>query len=152
SNDPLRGYKNELYEGGIRVCAFANWPGVLEPRTVDESLHAVDWMPTLTHLAGWKCPDDLQFDGANLWPLLTGRTSELSPRPIYIPHPSGAVVLHDGWKLITWNQKNRKPELYHLAQDPRETADLAKTEPEKLRQMQSLLEELRKADVTEKPE
>ena len=76
SNLPLRGHKNTLYEGGVRVCAFANWPGRLAPRRVTAPLHAADWMPTLTKLAGWQPPADLQFDGLDVWPLLTGEVEQ----------------------------------------------------------------------------
>ncbi len=151
SNAPLRGDKNELYEGGIRVCAFANWPGKLAPHKVDAPMHAVDWMPTLTRLAGWQPPSDLQFDGIDLWPTLTGKTERREPRTIYIPHRAGAVVIRDGWKLISWT-RNRKDELYHIAEDPGETTELAATMPERARELQSLLEQLRTADVQEKPE
>ncbi len=50
SNEPLRGQKAELYEGGIRVPAFVNWPGKLAPRKVAAPMHVSDWFPTL---AAW---------------------------------------------------------------------------------------------------
>ena len=43
-----------LYEGGVRVPAFVNWPGKLKPGVVNEPLHMVDVMPTLLALAGGK--------------------------------------------------------------------------------------------------
>ena len=54
SNAPFRGGKGSLYEGGVRVPAFVNWPGHLKPRVVKEPLHMVDVMPTLLALAGGK--------------------------------------------------------------------------------------------------
>ena len=46
SNAPLRSSKTHVYEGGIRVPAFANWPGKLDAVVCDAPLHAVDWLPT----------------------------------------------------------------------------------------------------------
>ena len=46
-NKPLRGWKGDVYEGGIRVPAFVNWSGVLKPGQCDAPIHIVDWMPTL---------------------------------------------------------------------------------------------------------
>ncbi len=54
SNAPFRGGKGSLYEGGVRVPAFINWPARLKPRVVNEPLHMVDVMPTLLALAGGK--------------------------------------------------------------------------------------------------
>jgi len=150
SNRPLRGYKNQLYEGGIRVSAFANWPGQLSPRKVEETLHAVDWMPTLTRLAGWTPPAEVRFDGEDLWPLLTGETTALPSRAIYIPHPGGRVMIREGWKLITYNDQ-RKPQLFQVRRDPGETRNLAEREPGKLAELQAVLSELKRADVTELP-
>lgn len=150
SNLPLRGQKGQLYDGGMRVCAFANWPGTLQPRKVSAFLHAADWMPTLTKLVGWQPQRLPPFDGRDIWPVLSGKTETLEPRPIYIPHNGGQVVLHDGWKLIA--RKGGKTELYHVAADVAEERDLAEAEPARVKAMQAMLEELRKGDLTQLPE
>jgi len=153
SNLPLRGHKNTLYEGGVRVCAFANWPGKLRPRKLGAPIHAADWMPTLTKLAGWQPPTDLKFDGMDAWPLLTG-AEKPAPRTIYIPHPSGSIVLRDGWKLIERKATKRSKagvELFNVTADPFEEKDLAQAEPERVKQLQSILADLRAGDLKEMP-
>jgi arylsulfatase A-like enzyme len=154
SNLPLRGHKNTLYEGGVRVSAFANWPGRLAPRKLAAPLHAADWMPTLTKLAGWTPPAGLKFDGLDIWPLLTGAVAKPEPRTIYIPHASGAIVLRDGWKLITRKTTKKNAggvELYNVTADPREEHDLAKAEPKRVQELQALLVELRRDDLAKMP-
>lgn len=149
SNLPLRGQKGQLHEGGVRVTAFANWPGVLEPRKVSDPIHAADWMPTIIALTGGKV-DAAKFDGRDIWPLLTGREEKPAPRSIYIPHPSGATVLHGDWKLISY--KGKKPaELYRITSDPYEKANMAEQEPARLAELQGILANLRRDDVTELP-
>ena len=160
SNLPLRGHKNTLYEGGVRVSAFVNWPGRLKPGKLSAPLHAADWMPTLTKLAGWTPPADLKFDGLDIWPLLTGVVTKPEPRTIYIPHPSGAIVLRDGWKLIArkgGNAKKKKAatagsvELYNVTTDPCEEHDLVASEPQRVKELQALLTELRRGDLDKMP-
>jgi len=72
---------------------------VLKPRKLIAPLHAADWMPTLTKLAGWRRPADMKFDGLDIWPLLTGAVEKAEPRTVYIPHPSGAAIYQGEWKL-----------------------------------------------------
>lgn len=154
SNLPLRGHKNTLYEGGVRVSAFANWPGRLAPRKLTAPLHAADWMPTLTKLAGWQPPAELPFDGLDVWPLLTGAVEQPAPRTIYIPHPSGAVVLRDGWKLIARKATKKggpAVELYNVTDDPFEKQDRAAAEPQRVKELQALLAALRAGDLQEMP-
>lgn len=150
SNKPLRGNKNNLYDGGTRVVAFANWPGTLQPRKVSAFMHAADWTPTLTKLAGWEPKTPPKFDGRDVWPVLSGKTETLEPRVIYVPHPTGAVVHYDGWKLLSF--KNGKTELYHVAVDVSEEKDLAAAQPDRVKALQAMLEELRKDDLTTLPE
>lgn len=150
SNLPLRGNKAQLYEGGVRVSAFANWPGRLKPGRMAQPMHAADWMPTLTALAGWKPEADPKFDGRDVWPLVAGEAKYDAPRTIYIPLPNRAAVLHGDWKLIAG--KEGKAELFNLAADPYEKRDLAAEEPDRVRTMQSLLAELRRGDRTGIPD
>jgi arylsulfatase A-like enzyme len=152
SNEPLRGHKGQLYEGGIRVCAFVNWPGKLAPGKLTVPIHAADWMPTLTQLAGWQKPADMQFDGQNIWPLLTGEQKQLAPRPIYIPAVRGSALLYDGWKLISRQVKTgEKVELFHIDEDPTESHEVAKQFPDRVEKLQTMLIELQKDDLTELP-
>lgn len=150
SNVPLRGNKAQLYEGGVRVPAFANWPGTLAPRKVTAPLHVADWMPTLTKLAGYTPTTDLKWDGLDVWPVLTGAVEKPAPRTIYIPMRGGAAVRHGDWKLIS-TKKDSKQELFNLAADPYEKNDLAKTEPGKVKELEQLLADLRKNDNTTIP-
>jgi arylsulfatase A-like enzyme len=71
-NTPLRAGKGTIYEGGIRACAFATWPGHIPGGpTITEPMHAVDWYPTLLKLAGASLEQKLALDGLDVWPMLT---------------------------------------------------------------------------------
>ncbi|MHC4573955.1 MAG: sulfatase-like hydrolase/transferase [Planctomycetota bacterium] len=146
SNLPFRGLKAQLYEGGIRVPTIVNRPGKLAPRKVDSPVHVVDWMPTLTRLAGYKPKQDLKWDGRNIWPLLTGEVTQPEPRTLYWKFTRGrSAVRHGDWKLIV-DGKEKSVELYNLAEDPYEKHDLASERPEQVDKLEALLAEQRKLD------
>ncbi|MHC5544441.1 arylsulfatase B, partial [Singulisphaera rosea] len=68
SNGPLRGAKATLYEGGVRVPAFATWEGHIKPGSVANApLHVVDWYPTLLKLTGISLDQPLALDGRDAW-------------------------------------------------------------------------------------
>ncbi len=89
-------------------------------------------MPTFCSLTGYQRSPDLKWDGADIGPLLTGKAQpgdgEFAARSLYWVAPgwrSRAVRVGD-WKLIVQGEgESRKVELFNLAQDPRETTDLA---------------------------
>jgi arylsulfatase A-like enzyme len=79
-NAPLRGEKDSLYEGGIRVCAFANWPGRLSPGKVTAPLYVGDWLPTVAGLVGLKPAADPGWDGLDRWDVVSNANATPPPR------------------------------------------------------------------------
>jgi arylsulfatase A-like enzyme len=142
-NAPLRGQKNQLYEGGIRVCAFTNWPGVLPAGKSQTVMHAVDWFPTLAGIVGFEAPATARWDGLDRRSALCGKAAAGRPRPIYVAHMTGAAIIADDWKLIARTGGKRPelstPELFNLAADPFETLDLAADRPDQVSRLNQLL-------------
>ena len=126
-NDPLRGQKAQLYEGGIRVCGFVNWPGVLAPRVCRSPMHAVDWLPTIAGLVGFAPETDPQWDGVDRWEAIAGPEDQPRPKPIFIRHRAGEAVLAGPWKLVL--MPKQPPQLFAINDDPYETTDLASEQP-----------------------
>ncbi|MBM4082731.1 MAG: sulfatase, partial [Planctomycetes bacterium] len=147
SNEPLRGQKAQLYEGGIRVPALVNWPGKLKPSRFAAPIHVVDWMPTLCALAGSQASSDLKWDGQDVWPTLTGAVKP-TPRQLYWAGPGfKTAAARDGdWKLIIHRGETEKAELFDLASDPCEKTDLAAQHPERVAALKKLLAELSARD------
>jgi arylsulfatase A-like enzyme len=149
-NTPLRGQKGQLYEGGIRVPAFVNWPGKLAPRKVAAVMHAVDWLPTLANLVGCEVEENPRWDGRDMWPAISGKAKSTEPRTIYWAYNNAAALRHGDWKLI--ERKNGKRELFDLAADPSEKRDLAEKDTARVDEMVALLNEARKRDRQDIPE
>jgi arylsulfatase A-like enzyme len=172
TNGKLRGRKGTLYEGGTRVCAFANWPGHIKPGTViNEPLHIVDWFPTLVKLAGGSLTQKNPLDGHDIWSVITeGKPSPHEDILINAMPNSGAIRMGN-WKLvinghitandiqdatspITGEKKiaNETVELFNLNDDPYEQNNLASKNPEIVRKLRARLEEYRSAAVPPKAE
>jgi arylsulfatase A-like enzyme len=134
-NVPLRDGKGSLYEGGIRVPAFWNGPGVKEGSVSEEPVSSIDFLPTLLELASIPSPTSQVVDGRSLVPTREGkglgRTNLFWHFPCYTGNakPSSAIR-HGNWKLIEFYETG-KPELYDLSSDPSESKDLSGANPEK---------------------
>ncbi len=143
-NRPLRGWKTELYEGGVRVVALAHWRGTLAPRTVEEVTRAEDILPTAARLAGATVAPEMKVEGGDLWPLLTG-AGRRDPPVLLWNAPGVAGIRVGDWKLIEF-KRTRKLELYDLRSDPLETADRATDQPERVRELHAKLTEAKGKD------
>ena len=140
-NAPYRGWKLTLFEGGIRAPLFMKWPGQIEPGTVvDAPVAHIDVMPTLAAAGGASLPDRVEIDGKNLLPIATG-TGGLSRENDALYWQSGytRVVRAGDWKLQI-DGKQDKTWLFDLASDPTEQNNLSARNPEKLAELQSLID------------
>jgi arylsulfatase A-like enzyme len=144
-NDPLRGYKGQLYEGGIRVPFLVRWTGHLPEGTVcDTPFSTLDIATTAVTLAGGGADAIEDLDGINLIPLLADQEA-LSERPLFWRVAGQAAVRQGDWKLLSL--PNQPPQLFDLSNDIAEELDIAATEADRTQSLRSKLakwqEELR---------
>ncbi len=141
AQDPFRGGKAMIWEGGIRVPLAVKWPGVVTPGSRnDDLITSDDFFPTIADILGVdELPADI--DGLSLLPVLDGSGS-LDRDTLYFhyPHyhhlgykPAGAIRQGD-YKLIEWFEGSiagvgPAVSLFNLGNDPGETTDLAGDEP-----------------------
>jgi len=140
-NDPYRGWKLSLFEGGIRVPMFVSWPGRIPAGAViDTPVAHIDLMPTLAAAAGADLPAGVEIDGRNILPLAQGAGGFARPDDaIFWQSGYYRVVRAGDWKLQV-DGKQGKTWLFDLANDPTEANNLAAREPEKLAELQALLD------------
>ena len=162
SNQPLRGGKGMLYEGGIREPMVVRWPGVVEPGTTsDTPVIGIDLYPTILEMVDIEKPKDKLLDGESIVPLLKGRRNldrkaifwhfpaylqgkaEGARDPHFRTRPAGAVRAGD-FKLIEYFEDGDL-ELYNLTDDIAEQNNLADTMPEKAAELHTLMLAWRKA-------
>src|SRR5690606_15016200 len=72
SSGKLRGYKRDLYEGGIRIPVIVRWPGrIAAGSRADHPSAFWDYLPTACELAGVTVPHNI--DGLSYLPVLLGK-------------------------------------------------------------------------------
>ena len=161
-NRPLRAGKTTIYEGGMRVCAAAAWPGRIPAGvTIREPMHIVDWYPTLLKLGGASLEQKLPLDGLDILPTLTQSAKTPHESILLVGNtPAKAGIRVGDWKLLLrgglqGRQQKRAAlagrgnphgagglELYNLAADVGETRNLAAAQPEKVNELRTRLDEL----------
>jgi len=143
-NAPFRGWKITNFEGGLRVPMFVKWPnGIAAGTELSKPVAHIDMMPTIASATGTLLPEGVEIDGVNFMPLAQGRATKqdaISAREtLFWQSGSYRVVRHGDWKLQI-NGFQNKQWLYNLAVDPTEQHNLAVQQPEKLAQLQVLLD------------
>lgn len=146
SNGIYRGYKRDLYEGGIRVPMIAKWEGSIEEGSSSEHISAFwDIFPTLAELVEEEVSDTI--DGISLLPTLLGYNTQRKHDHLYWEfHEQGGrqAIRKDNWKLVRYNvSEDGSYELYNLDHDPSESENLASKMPEKVIELAKVLEQSR---------
>jgi arylsulfatase A-like enzyme len=149
---PLRGSKMEVWEGGIHVPGFANWPGHIAPKRIKEPIHIIDWLPSLLAVAGATPEAALQVDGINVAPALFEKNSTAIPAKRELHwmwgNPPNRRALSQGeWKIVRYGTGEPKTasewQLFNLTADPKEQTNVAAQHP-------ALLESLHQAYLTQR--
>ncbi len=142
----LRGAKGTVYEGGIRVPAVINWKGHINPGKSNTPICGMDYFPTFLDLAR---VDDFQgeLDGNSLFPILSEKP--FNERPLYwhiastYKNPPCSIIRKGEWKLIQF-LNDGKLELYNLADDLKESNNLAEEKREVSNRLLAMLTTWRK--------
>tara|TARA_Y100000588_G_scaffold372804_1_gene445872 strand:- start:2633 stop:4165 length:1533 start_codon:yes stop_codon:yes gene_type:complete len=146
----LKGYamrsKATPYENGIRTPVLVSWPGVVEPRQVDDFAHSIDLFPTIAALGGFEVPEVLLginlLDPKAVQERKTIFGSLHSTHNMKLDNPNQTLQYHwcieGDWKLIlryqgedtthyksihSWDTAPYR--LFNLSEDPGEKNDLA---------------------------
>jgi len=130
----LRGYKRQLYEGGIRMPFIACWPGTIkEGRESDVMGIQYDLMATFADLLGISPPST---DGISLLPAILEGEEVRPPREyLYFEFPENGgqiAIRYNKWKGVRYGVKKDRNvawELYDLEADEREEHDIAISHP-----------------------
>jgi arylsulfatase A-like enzyme len=128
---PLKGYKFQKYEGGMREPTVMCWPGRIPAGKVcSELAGTIDMLPTIAALSGAKLPEK-KIDGKDITPLIEARPNAKTPHEAYFYRTKG--VRSGDWKYID-------KKLFNLSKDISESKDLAKENPEIVERLKNLLE------------
>jgi len=146
SNGPLKGYKRDMYEGGIRTPLLIMWPGKIKAGSKSDHISAFwDIMPTLAEVAGMKLPENV--DGISFLPTLLGKKKQVKHEYLYweFHEQGGKIAVRMGnWKAVKRNidmTPQGSTELYDLTSDIGETTDIASQHPEIVKRMEEIMKE-----------
>jgi arylsulfatase A len=166
---PLREGKGTTWEGGTRVPCIMRWPGKIPAGTESQAMLVnIDLFPTIAKLIGANLPKH-PIDGQDVWPIISAKNSAKNPHSSYwfyyqinqlqsvvsgdgrwkliLPHTyhslGGKPGGHDGFPVPYQSVEVKKPELYDLVNDFRETTDLAEKNPEIVKKLEAEAEKAR---------
>lgn len=153
SNAPLRGGKATMYEGGTRVPCVISWPGKIPASSTNDTvIQSTDFLPTFAEALSLTVPKEQVFDGISILPTFEKKPLARDAIFTYFPHnppvpdwlPPSISVHHDDWKLIRifhgGEAGAHRWKLFHLSDDLSETKDLAASEPERVKNMDAMIE------------
>ncbi len=147
-NTPLKWYKQNVHEGGIRDPLIIHWPKRIQQKgaVCSQYHHVTDIVPTILEATGVKAPDVYKgvqqkpVEGISMAYTFDNVTAPTQKDVQYYEMFGERGIWHQGWKAVCHHKKgdsydDEQWELYHTDEDFAEIHDLAAERPEKLRQM-----------------
>ncbi len=153
----LRGFKNTMWEGGLRVPGIIEWPKIIKPRVTKYPVSTMDIYPTILEIVGIKNDHFSNYlDGESIVEIFNSDKQKRTSKIPFRFDNRGAYIYND-IKLIVHDIKNLDIELYDLSNDPDESVDISQTranlfkvmKQEYLNWNQGVLEEIERNKVIE---
>ena len=153
STGPLRGMKSDMWEGGHRVPMIARWtPHIPQDHVCDQLVCFTDWWATFADILDATTPAGAAEDSISMLPLLTGTAKPSDGRKTLVIE--GKMIRHGPWKLVRGNPSGgltrfaippvespaAEVVLVNLDTDLGETTNIADEFPEKVQELQQLLD------------
>jgi arylsulfatase A-like enzyme len=164
SNGPLRGFKSQTWEGGVRVPFMIQWKGQLPAgKTDDRPIIQLDILPTALAAAGVAIKPEWKLDGVNLLPYLKGEKTGAPHDALFWRFGAQVAIRMGDWKLVKgvgspgveaverFSQASMDgAELYNLAKDIGEKTNLATREPAKVKELTAAWNQWNAANIDPK--
>ncbi|MDD2298876.1 MAG: arylsulfatase [Fermentimonas sp.] len=149
SNSIYRGYKRDLYEGGIRVPTIISWQGKVAAGAENNFPFAFwDYLPTFAEIL--EVEPETKTNGVSILPTLLGNDGQKERDYFYFEfQESGGrqAIIKEDWKLLHLDIRNGGIyELYNIASDPSENHNLITLYPEKAEELKEIMKNARTDD------
>ncbi|AKJ65152.1 sulfatase [Kiritimatiella glycovorans] len=133
---PMKGKKLDVWEGGIHVPAFANWPGRISPGELTDYVHIIDWFPTLASIMDYQPEESIPWDGIDISEAIFA-DEPLESRDLYWiwnRRINRWALRYGDWKIVKYGRDEPTHagawQLFNLKNDPKEKNNVAATHPE----------------------
>ena len=123
----LRGNKNTMWEGGLRVPAIIEWPETIDPGITKYPASTMDIFPTILEIVGLYPNNKYSnLDGKSITNLFEANKHK---RTLKIPFrfDNRGALIDNNIKLIAHDIEKLEFELYDLSNDPTESTDISKS-------------------------
>ncbi len=151
---PLRGGKYSAFDAGTRVPFIVRWPAKIKPAVSDALVCQVDLMASFADMTGQKLEEKDAPDSFDLRKEFTGLS--VKGRDHLVEYAGAFSIIKGDWKYILPNKKpsfqahtntetgnSPQPQLYNLKEDIGEKNNLATKYPEKVKELDALLQKIR---------
>jgi arylsulfatase A-like enzyme len=133
-NGSYLGGKMTNFEGGLRVPFIFSWKNRIKPMRYEPMVSSMDIFQTITQIVGVELPTDRTYDGVNLWPYITGENASNPHHYLFWQIGYNKAIRSEEWKLRI-NSDDADTVLYNLCNDPFESTDLYRSQPDLAKQL-----------------